>query len=193
MPYLTEELFSELKPFTGEKADFLLQARPSQIPPHLCRPEAMVDMECIMSMVSSLRTLRSQLNISPAVKIKIHVSGDPAQQKLLFAYAPYVHNLAKVESIENTTNRPAQSAVTMANGLIFYVPLAGVIDVEAERLRLSKELDKITEDLNLCRNQLSNPAFIQRAPESEVLKIKKREEEFKTKQAGFSETLQSLS
>jgi valyl-tRNA synthetase len=80
----------------------------------------------------------------------------------------------------------------VAGGLTFFVPLEGVIDLEKERKRLSKEIEILVKELQKCGKQLKNPAFVARAPEVEVAKIKSRKEEFETKHKALEITLNSL-
>ena len=128
MPFVTEELSLALKPWSGEKADFLLQAGYTEPGYDWSNPEAEAEMRHIMGAVTAIRSLRAQLNVPVDLSIKA-----VAQGKLDERHHVYVSRLAKLESITSYTSRPPQSATAVADGVTFFIPLAGVVDFAKEK------------------------------------------------------------
>ena len=78
-------------------------------------------------------------------------------------------SLARLESLEPANGgRPAQSATAVADGVTFYIPLAGVIDFDKERQRLSKDLAKAESDIAKIEAKVGNPDFVAKAPQAQI-------------------------
>jgi valyl-tRNA synthetase len=155
--------------------------------------EAVERMRGVMSVVRALRAVRSQLNVPPALQIvALYVTGNPAAAGLLVEHGSYVRHLAKLKELKPASGRPAHSATAAAGSLTFYVPLEGLIDFEKEKKRLAKELERLSHDLSQCEGRLSDKAFMDRAPESEVSKLQKRRQESAAEHAALLDTLKSL-
>ncbi|PIP83096.1 MAG: valine--tRNA ligase [Elusimicrobia bacterium CG_4_9_14_3_um_filter_62_55] len=192
MPYITEELYENLRAYAGESADFVLRAG-APAPEGWKDPGSVASMGVVMDAVRSLRALRAQLNVPPALKIKAFHSGDEAELRALAPHAGYVRHLARLEALEAAANgRPAQSATAVSRKLTFFVPLAGVIDFDRERTRLTKEIARVAKELEKCRKQLTNASFLERAPVDEVDKIRARQDEFESMHSSLAATLESL-
>ncbi|MFA6094023.1 MAG: valine--tRNA ligase [Elusimicrobiota bacterium] len=192
MPFITEELWQSLKPYSGETADLLLRSGAPK-PEGFHDPEAEARMVFIMDAVKALRALRSQLNVPPGLKIRAHHAvQNPAEERLLIEHSSYLRRLARVEELCAASGRPAQSATAAVGAVTFYVPLAGVIDLEVERKRLVKEVDRLSEEVRQCEGRLSDPVFTGRAPESEVEKLRLRRREAAAEHAALTDTLTHL-
>ncbi|MFA6030085.1 MAG: valine--tRNA ligase [Elusimicrobiota bacterium] len=192
MPFITEELWGALKPYSGEKADFLLQSGAPR-PEGWTDAEAEARMAFVMDAVKALRALRSQLNVPPALKIVAHhAAKDAAEERLLLEHAAYLRQLARIEALAPAAGRPPQSATAAVSGVTFYVPLAGVIDFEKERKRLAKEVERLSNDVKQCEDRLADPVFAGRAPEAEVQKLRKRRQEASAEHAALLDTLRNL-
>jgi len=194
MPYVTEELYGALKAYAGEDSDFILRAGETRFGKDWEDAQACERMGFVMETVRALRALRAQLNVPPTMKISVFISGEDKNLAVLTEHADYVRRLARLERFEKTSDggRPPQSATAVTGGLSFYVPLAGVIDLDKERKRLSKEIESLLRELKRCEKQLGNPSFIERAPETEVEKIRRRKQDFETKHKALAGTLDSL-
>ncbi len=195
MPYVTEELFAALKPYSGEMAAFVLKAQAPRTAFDWSNEEARRDMGTVMSVISELRALRAQLNVPPGLKIKVIAAGDaPESEALVAGHQGYVKALARVEAVEFTKNlrRPAQSATAVAAGLSFFVPLAGLIDFDTERQRLQKEAQKAEAELQKIAQKVKNPNFIARAPREEVATAEAQYGAAEARFARIKDTLQYL-
>ncbi len=192
MPYITEELFAALRPYSGETADFILRAGAPGLGAGFSDEDSRKKMAFLMEATAAIRSVRSQLNVPPGQKIKVYYSNGPeAACGLLARHAGYVNAMARLETLEASPDgsRPPQSATAVAGGLTFYIPLAGVIDFEAERKRLEKELAKTEEDLVKVARKAENKDFLARAPEAEVALARSQHESLLAKIARLRETL----
>ncbi|GIT22358.1 MAG: hypothetical protein CM1200mP40_20400 [Gammaproteobacteria bacterium] len=136
----------------------------------------------------AIRNIRGEMDVPPAKSIKVMLrNGASADQGKLEEYRPYLQKLAKLESIEWLT--PDDEVPVAATGLYqeleILVPLAGIIDVEAERARLSKEIAKLEGALKSVTGKLSNAKFVDNAPDAVVAKEREKQEQ-------ITQALQSL-
>jgi valyl-tRNA synthetase len=164
MPYVTEELFAALKPYTGETADLILRAGAPQLGYDWSNADALAAMGRTMQAVTAIRSLRSQLNVNPGLKLQVVASSlDGFSEK----QREYLKTLARVDRLEAGA-RPGKSATAVAEGVSFFVPLEGVIDFAQERARLEKDLVKAQAELGKISQKMDNPNFKARAPKEEV-------------------------
>ena len=194
MPFITEELYAALKPFAGEEADFLLDAG-AGLPEGFGKDEqALSEMAFLMGAVGSLRALRSQLNVPPSLKIEaLYSAKNGGEEALLRGQHGYLSHLARIATLKPAPGgRPAQSATAAAGGMVFYVPLAGIIDLGKEKKRLTKEVERLAAELSQCEIRLADKAFLARAPESEVEKIRRRREAMAAEHCSLVETMRGL-
>jgi valyl-tRNA synthetase len=198
MPFVTEELYAALKPYTGETAAFLLNAAtPAAGEVIVNEGDARrAEMAKISDVIVAIRTLRSQLNVPPGLKIEVLGSGgDDALRALLEKHQDYIKALARVEKIDFAAQapRPSHSATAVAAGMSFFVPLEGVIDFAKERERVQKELVKAEGEIKKIASKVDNKDFLARAPETEVLLARSQHDAALARQARLKETLAILS
>jgi valyl-tRNA synthetase len=144
----------------------------------------------ILGIIDALRNIRGEMNIAFKVALgqgtPVHVAvADPATHALL--QAGESRRVARLTNLEHlqlhlavATPRVPQSAVGVGNGFEVRVPLAGVINVAAETVRIDKELARIDADLDGIEKKLSNPNFVARAPAEVVEKDRARASELRT-------------
>ncbi|MBI5630135.1 MAG: valine--tRNA ligase [Elusimicrobia bacterium] len=195
MPFITEELYSALRPYSGEKAEFILQAGIPEPEFDCLSPEAEKEMGLLMEIIAAVRSVRAQLNVPPGLKIRVLCSGgEDAVRDLVAKGDGYIKALARVESLEPAQEgkRPAQSATAVAAGMSLFIPLSGLIDFDKEKSRLQKELQKAEADLKKIAQKMENKDFLARAPESEVCLARSQREAALSRQARLKETLAAL-
>jgi valyl-tRNA synthetase len=195
MPFITEELIQMLSPYSGEKAKFITQ---SKLPVTVGDQRYAIDpeqMNRIMDMIRAVRTVRSELNVPPGLKIKaFYFAADEASKRIISDNLSYVLHLARLESLTwlKHADKPGNSATAVAAGVTFYLPLKGIVDFEKERSRLGKALSDLDSDLAKLDERLSNPDFVDRAPQDKVRTVKSQRADVLSKQARLKETLESL-
>ncbi|MFI5346001.1 MAG: valine--tRNA ligase [Elusimicrobiota bacterium] len=191
MPFVTEELYAAVKPYAGEKTEFLLTGGYQTLDFDWSNPEAETEMARLMGAVTSIRSLRAQLSVPLSLKVGVFVEG-PFAPKILNEHRAYVSSLAGLGGMEPFTSRPAQSATAVADGATFYIPLAGVIDIAKERERLTKELAKAEEDLVKCEGKLKNLSAAPNVPAEKVAEAKAQRDGVVARRGQLGETLKWL-
>ena len=159
------------------------------------RSGSIEEMSVIKDIISKIRTLRSEMNISPAVQIEaIFNVRDAAKQEAAQNNECYIKQLAKISSIRfgKDIKRPANSALAVAGGFEIFLPLEGLIDIGKEKARLAKEISLARQEVERTETKLKNENFIKRAPEAEIEKIRMRLSAAKSKIETINENLKFL-
>jgi valyl-tRNA synthetase len=184
IPFITEELWQIVAPISGkplelqEKQTIALQPYPiAQTQKIDEKSEAWVTE--IKALVDACRNLRGEMQISPALRVPLYISGDAEYLKVA---APYIQALAKLSEVkiyENEAELEADGAgapiAIVGNTKIL---LKVEIDAAAEKLRLGKEIDRINGEISKANAKLNNESFVARAPEAVVVQEKQRLSEF---------------
>jgi valyl-tRNA synthetase len=181
MPFITEEIWQTIAPMTEKHgASIMLEAYPKAQPDKLDEvAEAWVVL--LKQAVDACRSLRGEMNISPAARVPLIASGDAEN---LAAYAPYLKALAKLEDVAIVAELPEADAPVMLVG-DFKLMLKVEIDVAAEKERLGKEVARLEAEIIKANSKLNNESFVARAPAAVV-------EQEKARVADFSATLEKL-
>jgi valyl-tRNA synthetase len=152
-------------------------------------------MKALQDIIVKIRTLRSEMNISPAVQIQALFNIlDDNKEKSTKENESYIKQLAKINSIQFGKNieRPKNSVLAVAGGFEIFLPLEGLIDIEKEKSRLSKEITFAKQELERTISKLQNENFMKRAPKVEIEKIQVRLNEANLKIEKINESLKFL-
>ncbi len=180
IPFITETLWQTVGPMTGkvledqEKKTIALQAYPiAQLEKIDEKSEAWVAQ--IKAIVDACRNLRGEMQVSPALKVPLWISG-PAD--FLKEASPYLTALAKLSEVkiyddESALEREAPDAPMALVGNIKLL-LKIEVDVVAERMRLNKEVERLANEIAKARSKLGNESFVARAPAEVVVQEKQR-------------------
>ncbi|OGS93665.1 MAG: valine--tRNA ligase, partial [Gallionellales bacterium GWE2_58_10] len=181
IPFITEELWQKVAPVAGRNGEsIMLQAYPSADLTR-CDEKSEAWVATLKSMVNACRSLRSEMNLSPAQRIPLLAAGDIA---LLKSFAPYLQGLAKLSEVSVLDTLPDTDAAVAIVGN-FKLMLKVEIDVAAERERLDKEIARLASEIAKAQAKLTNESFVARAPAAVVEQERKRLE-------GFGATLAQL-
>ena len=192
MPFITETLWQQVATRlgqiqNGEAASIMLQTFP--VPQDMPANEnAENQIEWLKAVITGIRTIRGEANIKPSQDIPLLLQGGNAADKDNATQAEnMLGRLANVTSIEwlSDDEKAPLNALSLVGDLKVMVPLAGLIDLEAERGRIGKEVDKARQELEKIDKKLSNEAFVAKAPAAVVNKDRERAAELQT-------TLQTL-
>ena len=174
MPYITEEIWQRVAPLSGKSGDSIMtQAYPTADESRI-DAEAEGDIEWLKGVIIGVRNIRGEMNISPAKPIPLILrNGNEEDQRRLTQNETFLKSLAKIETINWLGDEEAPLAATQLVGdLEVLVPMAGLIDKDAEITRLGKEVDKISKELQRLQGKLSNEKFTSKAPADVVEKEK---------------------
>ncbi|MBJ7380246.1 MAG: valine--tRNA ligase [Polynucleobacter sp.] len=184
IPFITEELWQVVAPKSGKdisrepKQSISLQAYPlAQASKIDLQSEAWVGQ--MKAIIDSCRNLRGEMQISPAQKVPLWISGD---KPFLEAAAPYISALAKLSEVKLFPNEAEFNVLAEKEASGAPIALVGAmkllikieVDPQAERVRLSKELTRLANEMNKCKAKLDNQGFVARAPAEVIEQEKKR-------------------
>ena len=180
VPFITETLWREVAPRLGlSRATIMLEAFPVE-DPALQDAEAEAAVEWLKGVVGGVRTIRGEANIEPgkAVDVLFADGGSTDRQRLEQTEA-VLKRVAKINTIRWLPDgeQAPVNALALVGDLKVMVPLAGLIDVDAERARLGKLIDRKQGDLKRVRGKLDNPKFVDKAPDDVVAKERGKAEE----------------
>ncbi len=175
MPFITEEIWQRVAPLAGIHADtIMLQAYPIA-DESLVNESAVTEINWLMSFILGVRRIRGEMNIAPGKPLPVLLqNGSINDQAFLNKNSVYLQKIGRLESITWLANEEStpESAIALVGEMKILIPMAGLIDKDAELARLEKEIQKINNDLPRIKDKLSNPTFIDRAPAAVIDKEK---------------------
>ena len=176
IPFITEELWQRIAPLAGKQGDSIMLQPYPQAKLSLIDPSSLERVHLLQEMINACRKLRSEMNLSPAQRVPLLVSGDAAT---LQAAAPYLQALGKLSEVSVLDDLPDTDAAVAIVG-DFKLMLKVEIDVGAERERLDKEITRLSGEITKAQNKLANANFVERAPAAVVEQERKRLDDFGT-------------
>jgi valyl-tRNA synthetase len=167
MPFVTEEIWARLPAGEGDRAPMLMVA-PWPDAAALARfadPDAEASMTVIQDFVAAVRGVRARYTVPPRTAIRVEVRGTGAEAELLDNQRALVSALAGIGElvIGPGIEKPAHAATAVGAGLDVYVPLEGIVDVEAERARVAVALERAETDHAKLARKLANEGFLAKA------------------------------
>jgi valyl-tRNA synthetase len=197
IPFITEEIWQLVAPRLGKSgATVAVQMLPQAS--DFARDElAAADIEWLKSVLSGLRRIRSEMNISPAKLVPLVFEGGDARDRERQArFAPAIAFLARVEPAAmrwlNAGETAPAAATAVVGELKLLIPLLGLIDIDAELKRLAKEIARLEGEIRKCEGKLGNANFVANAPAAVVEQEKQRIAEFTTTVTGLREQAAKL-
>jgi valyl-tRNA synthetase len=200
MPFITEEIWQKLpggvrSQKSGVRSESIMIAAFPAADEKLINAGAERDMQMVMDAISAIRNIRGEMNVAPSmqiaavVKVESKELGDHLKKN-----EGYVITLARLKELRIGTSeaKPKAAATAVITGAEVYVPLEGIIDLGAERDRLSKEIAKLSKDVEMFTKKLSNKDFVDRAPKAVVEKDTAKLEELKAKREKLEQNLKML-
>ncbi|KJF81776.1 valine--tRNA ligase [Photobacterium angustum] len=189
LPYITESIWQSVKPLVDgvEGETIMTQALP-QFDEAQFDQAAITDIEFVKAFITSIRNLRAEYDIAPSKPLSVMLKvADAADTARVEANLTVLKSLAKLEEVKVLADGEATPAC--ATALVgkseLMIPMAGLIDKDAELARLDKEIAKMEGEIKRTSGKLSNEGFVAKAPE--IVITKERE-----KLAGYEETLVKL-
>ncbi|HDZ84519.1 MAG TPA: valine--tRNA ligase, partial [Nitrospirae bacterium] len=172
MPFITEEIWQTLP--SPKDAESLCIRKYPVAEEGIKDSDAEEKMGVIMDVVTGIRSIRGELNISPSLELKALIKTLNGSENILNENIPYITKLARTGEIEigKDIQAPKNSATAIKPSMKIFVPLEGVIDVDAEIARLTKERDKAEDNVAFLKRKLHNKEFINKAPKAVIEETK---------------------
>ncbi len=168
MPFITEELWAHMVEH-GVKRESILALSQWPVPKGLQSAAADEEIGWVQRVISDVRSVRTEMNVPAGAKIPLIVTGaTPIVRERAREHEDTISRLARLESITFAEQTPKGSALIVIGDVTIALPLEGVIDMGAERKRLSKEIDKTEADKTKCEAWLGNEANLAKSPEHVV-------------------------
>ena len=188
MPFVTEELWQQ----TATREHWLMEA---QWPTYKGLGDAKADaeIEWVINIISEIRSVRAEMNISGGLKIPcVLVGAGRETRRISSAWENEILRLARLSSISFEDHVPKASAQIVLGEATIALPLEGVIDFDTERARLTKELEKIEKESVAIAGRLGNPGFVAKAPEDVLIETRERKADLDVQKVKAGEALKRL-
>ena len=193
MPHITERVWQLIPKETETKA--LIVAEFPTFKEKLEFPKEAQEMELVFETITSLRNVRQSFNISPSIKCDIEIRAEKDEKPIFEEIEAYIKRLARVENISYADMNapvPPKSATAVVSASKIILPLADLIDLDAEVARQQKKLDKLTAEKKSLLGRINNPKFVANAPKELIEQTKARISEIEIQENTISELIESL-
>ncbi len=190
MPYISEELRAH---FWGEDAPPLIRGGWPVAFEGLESEEDIAEIEWVIRVITQIRAVRAETNVPAGAKIRaLVVDAGEATRARLERHRELIERLARLEAVELGDAVPDGSAQIVVEEAVVALPLADVIDIDQEKSRLGKEIDKVRGEIDKLDRKLSNESFVAKAPPEVVEEQRERRAEYEQTQARLEEALGRL-
>ena len=183
MPFITEEIWQSVKDLAGKTGDSIMLQPFPVADNSLIDAQAVTDIEWTKAFIMGIRRIRSEMDIKPGQALDVLLQNWSERDQAQYANSQaFIQSLAKVGNV--TWLAPdaiaPESATALVGEMQILIPLAGLIDKDAEIARLNKEIQKLSKNLEGLEGRLNNPAFADKAPAAVLEQTRKQAEEQKT-------------
>ena len=188
IPFITEELWQKVAPLAGKAGETIMLAPYPISQPERIDVAAETFVASLKESIDAVRNLRGEMNVSPALRVPLFISGDAA---IISRQLPYLVALAKISDAQIVAVLPdANAPVALTSSAKWMLDIK--IDVAAESARLSKEIARLENEIVKAHAKLGNASFVERAPVAVVDQEKKRLADFEATVAQQKIQLQKL-
>jgi valyl-tRNA synthetase len=195
VPFLTEEIWQNVAPRLNLHESGLMQRPWPRAEDIVADDAATAEIEWFKNVLSGIRRIRAEMNIAPGKTIPLLLAdGDVSDRARAAKFAAQISFLARVETpqwIEAGADEPAAAAAVVGS-LRVMIPLAGLIDLSAEKTRLAKEIARIEGEIKKCEGKLGNANFVANAPAAVVEQERQRIADWSVQVGALREQMQKL-
>ncbi len=192
MPFLSEEIWQHLPAGVRDAHGETVMRAAYPAAADFPRDDAILaEVAVLQEAITALRRIKAEMQLSPGREIRVLVRG--AAAGILSRHAGALSHLARVAALEPVAERPEEEVATAVIGdSELFIPLAGLVDLGAERARLRAEIAKVDKDLAGLEKKLGNASFVERAPAHVVAKFRDKREAARAKRAQLAAALEAL-
>jgi valyl-tRNA synthetase len=180
MPYITEEIWQNIKGLAGVSGDSIMLQPYPVADMSKVDAAALAEIEWVKAFIMGIRRIRSEMDIKPGQVLDVLLQNWSASDQAMYATSEaFARTLAKIGSVtwlEAGADAP-ESATALVGEMQILIPLAGLIDKDAEIARLNKEIEKLQKNLGGLEGRLNNPAFADKAPAAVLEQTRKQADE----------------
>ena len=183
MPFITEEIWQQIKTPAGTQGETIMLQPYPQVDETARDPDAEAEIRWVQQFIQGIRRIKGEMNIAPSKPVPVLLAhADETDAARAETHRPYLDFLARTESVTVLPegDEGPESATALVGDMKILIPLAGLIDKDAETARLDKEIGKLEKEREKSEKKLKNPNFIDKAPEAVVAKERVRLEEMRT-------------
>ncbi len=198
MPFITEEIWQKVAPLSavkGETQSIMVQPFPEQ-DTALQDEQVLADIEWVKRFIVGIRNIRGEMDISPnkPLQAKLRNVSDEDRRRIDTARV-FIDRLARLESIDILAEgeQAPPSATAIVGDMEILIPMAGLIDKDAELARLTKAIDKTEKDLSRVQGKLANEKFVSNAPDAVIEKERSKLDEAEKQLSKLKEQYQTIS
>lgn len=177
MPFITEELWQMIAPLAGKSGDTIMTQPYPIADQSKIDKVAETELEWVKNFITGVRKIRSEMDIPPGKPLPVLIQNASDDDKICFnSNQNFIETLAKLESVKwlNEDDTAPESAMALVGEMQILIPLAGLIDKEAELARLEKEMGKLSVNIEKGEAKLQNSGFVDKAPAAVVEKERQR-------------------
>lgn len=180
MPFITETIWRRVAPLANKQGETIMLQPYPEVDNSLLDTTSMDDLEWVKQVILGIRNIRGEMDISPNKPLNILLRQlSEEDTRRMSENENFLSALAKLESISvlNDGDTPPMSATALVGEMEVLIPMAGLIDKDAELARIKKSLDKLAKDLDRVANKLNNESFVSKAPAAVIEKEKAKLDE----------------
>ncbi len=177
MPFITEEIWQKVKSLAGKEGESIMLASYPKPDPDKIDSQAIADVEWLKSVIESIRAIRGEMKIPEKKTVPLYfANASKNDERCIKENYQFLSKLAHLETIQvlQAGEEAPVSAPAYVGDLEILIPMAGLIDKDAELARLEKELNKLQQELQRLQGKLNNEKFVSNAPAEVVEKEKSK-------------------
>ncbi len=173
MPFITEEIWQRTTKFTNENGISIMLSSYPQVDKEFIDDIIEEELDWLKAVIQAIRTIRSEMSIAPSKLIPLCIRNcSPTLKQRIEKYQQILTAMSKIKEINylSADEKAPASATAVLGEIELLIPMADLIDKEAELSRLAKEVSKLDKDISLAQGKLSNPKFTDKAPAEIIAK-----------------------
>ncbi|MCP3867958.1 MAG: valine--tRNA ligase [Gammaproteobacteria bacterium] len=196
MPFITEEIWQRVAPLAGSTGETIMTQPYPFMDESKVNADAVAEMEWVMQFILGVRRIKGEMNIAPGKPLPVLLQqASDHDLNWLKSNQRYLDSLARLESVSilSEDQDPPESATALVGEMKLLIPMAGLIDKNAELARLDKEIGRIRNDLERIGKKLSNTGFLNNAPEAVVQKERIKQSDQQSALENLQEQFEKIS